>query len=744
MAHGFFLLFLFSGIISTTNIQACNQTEHTFLLAFARTLSSPPVNWSNSVDSCLWNGITCNGEGCVIHLLLPSNGLKGGMSVSSLGNLTYLIRLNLSHNSLYGTLETKFFSSLKHLEIIDLSYNLLSGEIPFSLPPKNIQTIDLSSNHFHGKITSSFFQQAWNLTSFNVSKNTFSGYIPSSICLRSSPSIRILDFSSNEFSGNISRGLGRCSKLQILRAGHNNLSGSLPEDIYNATKLEELALPLNSLNGLISEKIANLVNLTIFDLYLNHLRGVIPLNFGKLSKLKFMNLDFNSLQGHLPPSLNNCTKLVELNLGFNYLEGKLTVINFSKLSHLSKLDLSWNNFTGTLPISLYSCRYLKAIRLSGNPNLEGQIQPKILSLKSLSFLSLSFVRLTNLTGAMKIFMCSKSLQTLIMGGSFNREAMPTNDDMGNFHGFQNLHVLSLVGCGLIGQIPRWLSNLKNLEVLALGKNQITGPIPSWLGTLPKLFYVDLSFNQISGEFPKQLCRLPMLMGNASRVDDYEFELPIFGGLNKKLFLYFLPRRLSNFPGLIYIRANNISGSIPAEIGQLQLLRQLYLDDNNFSGEVPDQISSLKYLEHLDLSGNHLSGKIPWSMTSLNFLRVFNVSYNDLQGQIPTGTQLQSFDSSAFEGNPRLCGAPLPNKCREIDVNSKNNVDQDVDNEHDELPWFYIFAVLGFIVGFWGVCGSLALKKTWRYTYFCFLDNVQDTLYLKMTVCMARMKRRLRD
>ncbi|CAN6560942.1 unnamed protein product [Malus baccata var. baccata] len=744
MAHGLFLIFLFSYIISTTNIHACNQTEHNFLLAFARTLSTPPVNWSNSIDYCLWNGITCNGEGCVIHLLLPSNGLKGGMSISSLGNLTYLTHLNLSHNSLYGTLETKFFSSLKSLEIIDLSYNLLSGEILFSVPPKNIQTIDLSSNHFQGKITSSFFQQAWNLTSFNVSNNTFSGYIPSSICLRSSPSIRILDFSSNEFSGNISRGLGRCSKLQILRAGHNNLSGSLPEDIYNATKLKELALPLNSLNGLISEKIANLVNLTILDLYLNHLSGVIPLNFGKLSRLKFMNLDFNSLQGHLPPSLNNCTNLVELNLGFNYLEGKLTVINFSKLSHLSKLDLSWNNFTGILPISLYSCRYLKAIRLSGNPNLEGQIQPEILSLKSLSFLSFSFVRLTNVTRAMKIFMCSKSLQTLLMGGSFYREAMPTDDDMVNFHGFQNLRVLSLGGCGLTGQIPRWLSNLKNLEGLDMSYNQITGPIPSWLGTLPKLFYVDLSFNQISGEFPKQLCRLPMLIGNASRVDNYEFELPIFGGLNKKLFLYFLPRRPSNFPGAISLRANNISGSIPAEIGQLQLLRQLYLDNNNFSGEVPDQISSLKYLEHLDLSGNHLFGKIPWSITSLNFLRVFNVSYNDLQGQIPTGTQLQSFNASAFEGNPRLCGAPLPNECREIDVDSKNNVDQDVDNEHDELPWFYIFAVLGFIVGFWGVCGSLALKKTWRYAYFCFLDDVQDMLYVKMTMCMARMKRRLRD
>ncbi|KAB2615897.1 receptor-like protein 2 [Pyrus ussuriensis x Pyrus communis] len=331
MSLGFLLIFLFSSILSTTNIHACNQADHISLQAF-----------SSLVDCCRWNGITCNQEGRVIHLLLPSKRLKGGMFVSSLQNLTHLTDLNLSHNSLHGALETKFFSSLNCLEMLDLSYNLFSGEIPFSIPPKSIRTIDF---------------------------------------------------------GNIFRGFGGCSKLQILRAGHNSLSGSLPEDIYNATKLEELALPLNSLNGAISERIANLTHLTFLDLFINNLSGVIPLNFGKLSKLKFMNLDFNSLRGNLPPSLMNCTNLVELHLGSNYLEGDLTKLNFSKISHLSKLDLS--------------------IRLSVNPYLKGQVHPEILSLKSLSFLSLSRVWLTNITGAMKILMRCQSLQTLLISSSFD-------------------------------------------------------------------------------------------------------------------------------------------------------------------------------------------------------------------------------------------------------------------------------------------------------------------------------------
>ncbi|PQQ10744.1 receptor-like protein 2 [Prunus yedoensis var. nudiflora] len=408
-----FLLFLLFPYIISTNTHACKQTERSSLMSFASTLSSPPLNWT-SIDCCRWKGITCDQDGWVTRLLLPSKGLKGGISPSSLANLTHLTHLNLSHNSLLGSLETQFFLHLNRLEILDLSYNRLSGELPLSLPSSNIQTVDLSSNHFFGAIPSSFFQQASNLTSFNVSNNTFTGYVPSSICLHSSPSLRLLDFSSNVFSGNLAPGLGKCSKLQVFRAGHNNLLGLLPEDIYNATKLEEIALPLNSLHGAISDKIVNLTNLAVLDLSFNHFGRELPHNLGKLSKLKLVTLDFNNLE--------------ELHLRNNSLEGDISMLDFSRLRQLTKLDLRVNNFTGTVPVSLYSCRSLKAIGLAIN-NLDGQIEAEILSLKSLSFLSLGYNRFTNLTGAMKILMSCKSLHALLLSGSFVGERMPSDDHM---------------------------------------------------------------------------------------------------------------------------------------------------------------------------------------------------------------------------------------------------------------------------------------------------------------------------
>ncbi|PQM32756.1 receptor-like protein 2 [Prunus yedoensis var. nudiflora] len=669
MAHAFLLFLLFPYIIST-NIHDCKQTERSSLLSFASTLSSPPLNWTSS-DCCRWKGITCDQDGWVTRLLLPSKGLK--------------------------------------------------GELPLSLPSSNIRTVDLSSNHFSGAIPSSFFQQGSNLTSFNVSNNTFTG-------------------------GNLAPELGKCSKLQVFRASHNNLSGLFPEDIYNATKLEEIALPFNSLHGAISDKIVNLTNLAILDLSFNQFGRKVPLNLGKLSKLKFVTFDYNNLEGVLPPSLMNCTNLVELRLGSNNLEGDISMLDFSRLSQLTKLDLRLNNFTGTIPVSLYSCRSLKAIGLAAN-NLVGQIEAEILSLKSLSFLSLSYNRFTNLTGAMKILMNCKSLHALSLARSYEGEGMPSDDNMVDFDGFQNLRVLNLAYCDLDGQIPLWLSKLKNLEMLVLSGNQITGPIPSWLGTLPRLFYISLDKNRISGEFPKQLCRLPRLLYEpniSSQVDQYEFELPIYGNRSGTGIRTFPTQKLEFFPATIDLSKNNIVGDIPIEIGQLQLLQELDLDSNNFSGVIPDQISNLKNLEVLNLSTNHLCGTISSSLASLHFLKEFNVSYNNLEGPIPTGSQLQSFDASAFEGNPKLCGAPLPNKCRpnkDMDADNKNNKNEG--NGHHQLPWFYIFFALGFIVGFWGVCGSLVIKKTWRYAYFRFIDNLQDRLCVMITVPLNRMKRRLR-
>ncbi|KAJ0092184.1 hypothetical protein Patl1_26554 [Pistacia atlantica] len=524
------LVLLFLSCFATL-CKTCNQIEKESVLSIKLSIYSPAINWTSSVDCCLWEGIECDANGRVTHLQLPGRDLSGSIS-PSIGNLTHLSHLNLSHNHLSGPLPHHSLLSLVLVEVLDLSNNSLTDEFPSSLLSKVIRLFDLSGNNLQGTIPSSFFQlSAGNLESFNVSKNSFTGLIPSFSWTKTSCILRILDFSNNDFTGPIPPGLGNCSRLQVFRAACNYISGSLPDDIYAATSLEELSLHVNSLSGPISNTIVNITSLIILQLYSNNLTGFIPQDIGKLTNLTHLYLHVNNLSGSLPPSMKNCINLIKLNLRNNKLEGDLSAFNFSMLRHLRTIKLGNNNFTGSFPSTLYSCKSLTAVRLSGN-NIEGEISPEIVALESLSYLSLAQNRLTNATAAIKILT-----------------------------GCKNLSVLALSKSQFQGQVPSWISNLRKLQFLDLSLNQITGSIPGWLGTMTTLFYIDLSYNLLSGEFPKELGGLPMLVSElqtAKKIGGSRLELPLFipPNINASNEEYY---SLLSLPPSIFLQNNSLSG-----------------------------------------------------------------------------------------------------------------------------------------------------------------------------------------
>jgi EIX receptor 1/2 len=123
----------------------------------------------------------------------------------------------------------------------------------------------------------------------------------------------------------------------------------------------------------------------------------------------------------------------------------------------------------------------------------------------------------------------------------------------------------------------------------------------------------------------------------------------------------------------------------------------------------------------------------------------NLSNNNLSGRIPTGIQLQSFNASAYIGNPYLCGLPLLKRCvgdeaaRGPQTGSKQgegNI-QEHANSREHL-WFYASVALGFIFGFWGVCGTLLLKNSWRHAYFRYLERIGDWISVATAVSMAKL------
>ena len=110
-------------------------------------------------------------------------------------------------------------------------------------------------------------------------------------------------------------------------------------------------------------------------------------------------------------------------------------------------------------------------------------------------------------------------------------------------------------------------------------------------------------------------------------------------------------------------SNRFAGDIPESIGNIKVLHLLNLSNNILIGHIPPTLGNLADLESLDLSQNKLVGEIPQQLTQLTFLESFNVSYNDLVGPIPQGKQFNTFQNSSFEGNSKLCGNPLPKKCK---------------------------------------------------------------------------------
>ena len=85
-----------------------------------------------------------------------------------------------------------------------------------------------------------------------------------------------------------------------------------------------------------------------------------------------------------------------------------------------------------------------------------------------------------------------------------------------------------------------------------------------------------------------------------------------------------PRRVT---GLI-IRQSELSGSIPASLGRLDMLAELNLRNNELTGSIPAELGDLANLENLLLHNNGLTGQIP-ELSSLSNLKMLWLSGNDL-------------------------------------------------------------------------------------------------------------------
>ncbi|WP_396632239.1 thrombospondin type 3 repeat-containing protein [Maribacter sp. R86514] len=115
----------------------------------------------------------------------------------------------------------------------------------------------------------------------------------------------------------------------------------------------------------------------------------------------------------------------------------------------------------------------------------------------------------------------------------------------------------------------------------------------------------------------------------------------------------LPPEIANLNLLINLNfySNNLSGTFPTVVLQLENLEQLGLEDNNFYGTIPNEIENLTKLKILSLSDNEFTGSLPAEIGNISSLEGIFVYWNNLEGNIPEElTELENLTMFRILGN----------------------------------------------------------------------------------------------
>ncbi|XP_020218845.1 LRR receptor-like serine/threonine-protein kinase RPK2 isoform X1 [Cajanus cajan] len=744
------LLFLsLDGVVSS-------DSDKSVLLQLKHSLSDPSgllATWQPSTPNhCEWSGVLCDDSAArrrVVAINVTGNGgnrkppplcsdfaefplygfgirrscegLGGALfgKVSPLlGKLTELRVLSLPFNGLEGEVPEEIWA-MEKLEVLDLEGNLISGVLPVKL--KNLRVLNLGFNRVVGEIPSSW-SSVKSLEVLNLAGNGINGSVPSFV-----GRLRAVYLSFNLLGGAIPSEIGEhCGgRLEHLDLSGNLLVGGIPGSLGNCSELRTVLLYSNVLEDVIPGELGRLRNLEVLDVSRNTLGGPVPRELGNCSELSVLVLSnlFSPI-----PDVNGTVRdlgaeqMVSMNSDeFNYFEGTVPV----EIMSLPKLRVLWApraNMEGSLMSSWGTCGNLEMLNLAQN-DFNGDFPNQISSCKRLHFLDLSS---NNLTGELAKELPVPCMTVFDVSGNvlsgkipeFSIGACPSlpswsgnlfeNDDRAlPYKSFFMSKVLGGPLLSAVGEVGRFVfhnfgqNNFAGMEslpiardrlgkglvyVILVGENKLPGPFPTNLFEKCdglKALLLNVSYTMLSGQIPSKFGRL---CGSLKLLDASGNQItgPIPAGLGDMISLVSLNLSRNHLQGQIPISLgqlkdlkflsladNNLSGSIPTSLGQLYSLQVLDLSSNSLTGEIPKGIENLRDLTDILLNNNKLSGQIPAGLANVSTLSAFNVSFNNLSGSLPSNSN--SIKCSSAVGNPFL------RSCNEVSLTVPSSDQGLVDN-----------------------------------------------------------------
>ncbi|XP_035540276.1 receptor-like protein EIX2 [Juglans regia] len=540
------------------------------------------------------------------------------------GSLNSLRTLNLDGNQLVGGIP-KYFGNLCALESLTLSNNNLNGSLyefmsnESSCLVDSLQDFQISNNRFIGSLPESIGNLS-NLQTLNVAQNSLTGVITEAH-FSNLTKLKELKLDSNFLILSFSYDWVPPFQLDYIYLSSCKLGSTFPKWLQSQKNYNELEISDAGISDIIPTWFWNIPPmLSHIDMSNNQLHGNLPdLSSSRLGLFIFIDLSTNHFYGSIPPFPSNVSSL---DLSNNRFSGPVSFLYKPNTPMLLEcLNLSNNTLSRVLPDCWTYIHGLVILNLAHN-NFYGKIPDSIGSLVSIQILHLSnngFVRKM----PMSLQNCS-DLITIDLGAN-----------------------------NLFGMVPPWIGDsLPNLVILNLRSNQLYGRLPLSLCRLSQIQILDLSLNKIEGTIPECIYNLTAM---SHTMDTISSGIDVYNGsisYSDSASLVWRGREsvLKSFLGLVKmidLSNNKLHGEIPEGITNLTELVALNLSRNNLSGLITPKIGLLRNLQSLDLSRNQLYGEIPMSISNISFLSQLNLFANNLSGKIPTGTQIQSFDASAF-------------------------------------------------------------------------------------------------
>lgn len=437
-------------------------------------------------------------------------------------------------------------------------------------------------------------------------------------------------------------GISNADSLKFLDLKKTQLVGrTIPDELYHLSNLTVLELSECGLTSTISSEIGKLTQLVSLLLDRNDLTGQMPSTIGKLTALEDLFLTDNSLFGTLPPEMENLTSLKSLFLdAYNENGAGISgpLLPFATMPKLRDLHLGSNSLTGSIPSN-----FLAGVDNSsdvievdlGSNHLTGSIPSQLAAFGSLNLIAtdnhIEFMDnslCTNviwLQGSVESFSCDGILCAV---GTFSPNGRQTSQDA---------PCKPCVGSSVppfMGQTSCIIDTKeRERNILELFFNAMNGKhwrkADGWLGensdycswygiecvdsTIQK---ISLASNNLMGTPPQELFELQNLQTLWLYSNPIVFR---FDGIGKAL-------------RLEHLRLDSTGLKSLEGIGAARSLVEVDVRFNRISGELPD-LSKLERLQSFSCAANNLSGSLP-SFSANKKLISFRASGNSFSGLMP--------------------------------------------------------------------------------------------------------------